>query len=324
MRAEDLFPPAAVRRVDDLAELAARINAEHAAGEHATRKGLEHFHACGLALLGAKERCGHGGWLPWLKNNCPGVGERKARRYMELAKSDAASDLEAEWRRICGHGTPAAPVAPAAAPTAAELRQALWVRQWAECGVKPAATTTQEMRDRYEEALGVLPADLRPADDDGWNRALYRLLAEKAAGHLIRTGHQLPCPGDLDPWRRDGRSTEKNRIKCWEWSVMREAGGFLDWCAKAGIRKMWKKKYLVGFRLPGKPFPGAKEALRRHLNWPDERPFPDEEAARILGVDTADLPSALHDYTIGHFHTFFDLKMLDDDELAALGEASSA
>jgi hypothetical protein len=47
-----------VRQADDLAELAGRINAEHEAGERATRKGLEHFRAAGEALLKAKKQCG--------------------------------------------------------------------------------------------------------------------------------------------------------------------------------------------------------------------------------------------------------------------------
>jgi hypothetical protein len=97
-----------VPSTQDLAALACEINAEHDAGQAATRKGLDHYRAARKALLRAKEICGHGGWLRWLAENCPRISDRQARRYMELAKSDVTTDLpleeqEAEWRRICGN-----------------------------------------------------------------------------------------------------------------------------------------------------------------------------------------------------------------------------
>src|SRR5262249_27309324 len=95
-------PPAAVRAVEDLVALAAEINAEHQAGEEATRRGLEHYHRAGLKLLEAKKRCGHGNWLPWLKKHCPGIPERTARRYMRFAESATVADsAEAAWLEAC-------------------------------------------------------------------------------------------------------------------------------------------------------------------------------------------------------------------------------
>jgi ParB family chromosome partitioning protein len=88
---------------EELAALAAQINAEHAAGERAARRGMAHFRAAGLALLKAKAACGHGRWLPWLKANVQ-CSQRRAQRYMALAKCEAASDLEDQWRVISGHG----------------------------------------------------------------------------------------------------------------------------------------------------------------------------------------------------------------------------
>jgi hypothetical protein len=99
---KDLHPPAAVRAVNDLAELAHQINAEHAAGEQAAREGLEHFRAAGEALVKAKAQCGHGKWLPWLKKNIK-CGDRQARRYMALAKLDVTSDLESQWQVLSGN-----------------------------------------------------------------------------------------------------------------------------------------------------------------------------------------------------------------------------
>jgi ParB family chromosome partitioning protein len=82
----------------NLGELAARINAEHQAGEKALREGLEHFRVVGEMLLQAKNRCGHGRWLRWVAENLC-FGDRQARKYMRLArkwgklKSELGSDL---------------------------------------------------------------------------------------------------------------------------------------------------------------------------------------------------------------------------------------
>ncbi len=84
--------PAAVRSVDDLAALAQAINAAHHAGEESTRRGLEHFRAAGEALLKAKERCGHGNWLAWLKANVK-FSRMNATRYMRVAN---------EWSKCNG------------------------------------------------------------------------------------------------------------------------------------------------------------------------------------------------------------------------------
>jgi protein gp37 len=82
-----LFPlpvAAEVRPAEDLAELAAAINADHEAGEAATRKGLERFRAAGEKLTRAKAQCGHGKWLPWLKKNVQ-FEVRTAQTYMRVA-----------------------------------------------------------------------------------------------------------------------------------------------------------------------------------------------------------------------------------------------
>src|SRR5256885_15565240 len=79
-------PPAMVRSAVDLAALAAQINAAHQAGEEATRRGILEFKKAGDALLKAKEACGHGQWLPWLKKHVK-FSARTARRYMRLASA---------------------------------------------------------------------------------------------------------------------------------------------------------------------------------------------------------------------------------------------
>jgi hypothetical protein len=89
-----------------LAKLAERINLAHKRGQASGRKMLQEYRIAGEALLEAKEQVAHGQWLNWLKENCPNVGERQARRYMELAKTDVTTDLEEQenrWRAICGN-----------------------------------------------------------------------------------------------------------------------------------------------------------------------------------------------------------------------------
>jgi N6-adenosine-specific RNA methylase IME4 len=74
----------------DLAAIAAEINAEHDAGEDATRRGLEHFRRAGEKLILAKQQCGHGQWLPWLKKNVR-FSQPTAWAYMRVAK---------EWEKL--------------------------------------------------------------------------------------------------------------------------------------------------------------------------------------------------------------------------------
>jgi protein gp37 len=84
MTRELFTPPAEVRPALDLAALAARINAEHEAGERAIGQGLQHYRRAGDALLKAKAQCGHGEWLPWLKKHAR-FPQQRASEYMRLA-----------------------------------------------------------------------------------------------------------------------------------------------------------------------------------------------------------------------------------------------
>jgi hypothetical protein len=82
---------------NSLADLAARILAEHEACTAAEKRGLHHAVAAGKMLIEAKAALKHGEWLPWLRDHCH-ISERKAQRYMAIAphvvpKSDSVSDL---------------------------------------------------------------------------------------------------------------------------------------------------------------------------------------------------------------------------------------
>lgn len=75
-----------------LATLAEQIRAEHAACESSARTALRHAITAGRLLTEAKDRLGHGKWLPWLVANCAFSG-RTAQVYMRAAHH--ATELEA-------------------------------------------------------------------------------------------------------------------------------------------------------------------------------------------------------------------------------------
>ena len=84
--------------VASLVELAAAINAEHAAAERTARTALDHARAAGEKLLLAKAQVEHGQWLPWLSAHCPAVAVRTAQAYMRLAGNWGT--LEAKYATV--------------------------------------------------------------------------------------------------------------------------------------------------------------------------------------------------------------------------------
>jgi hypothetical protein len=71
---------------NSLADLAARITAEHTAVSAALSDSVRHAVAAGEMLIEAKTQVPHGQWLPWLRDNCT-MSERTAQLYMRCAKS---------------------------------------------------------------------------------------------------------------------------------------------------------------------------------------------------------------------------------------------
>ena len=67
-------------------DLAAQINAEHAAAHADARSALERARNCGALLLQAKAQTAHGAWLPWIDANLT-FGARQAQKYIRLAES---------------------------------------------------------------------------------------------------------------------------------------------------------------------------------------------------------------------------------------------
>lgn len=47
----------------------------------------------GFDLIEAKKACSHGHWLEWLAENCPGISEVTARRYMRVAERSREIDF---------------------------------------------------------------------------------------------------------------------------------------------------------------------------------------------------------------------------------------
>jgi hypothetical protein len=80
-----------------LADLAARIRAEHEAAEAALKRGAEHAMNAGDLLIEVKAQLKHGQWLPWLAEHCD-ISERTAQLYMRLAR--ARPEIEANAQRV--------------------------------------------------------------------------------------------------------------------------------------------------------------------------------------------------------------------------------
>src|SRR5215831_1048294 len=77
--------PADIVASNSLADLAARIRAEHEKVVLALKRGVERAIAAGDLLIEAKALLKHGQWLPWLRDDV-GIPARTATRYMELAR----------------------------------------------------------------------------------------------------------------------------------------------------------------------------------------------------------------------------------------------
>jgi hypothetical protein len=82
----------AITKIDasnSLADLAARIVVEHQAVSTALKDSVRHAITAGELLVEAKDKVGHGNWLPWLRDHCT-ISERTAQLYMRCAKNREA------------------------------------------------------------------------------------------------------------------------------------------------------------------------------------------------------------------------------------------
>lgn len=81
---------------DSLAEIASRITTAVARAEDSARSACAYALEAGSLLLRAKEKVGHGDWLPWLTKHIT-LAPRTCRAYMQLASK--VSVLPAEERQ---------------------------------------------------------------------------------------------------------------------------------------------------------------------------------------------------------------------------------
>ena len=86
-------------RSNSLADLAARIRAEHEASAGALQRGFEHAVNAGRLLIEAKAKVGHGQWLPWLAEHCQ-MRERTCQAYMKVARAFDALGDDSKAQRV--------------------------------------------------------------------------------------------------------------------------------------------------------------------------------------------------------------------------------
>jgi hypothetical protein len=72
-------------------------------GDLHVKGAIYRYRRAGQLLTIAQEKVGHGNWKKWCSKNK--IHERRARRYMALARADVTSDLEAQWRIISGNAS---------------------------------------------------------------------------------------------------------------------------------------------------------------------------------------------------------------------------
>jgi hypothetical protein len=77
--------PALVRAAESVADLAAEANAQHELGQAASERSVEHYRACGEALLKIKGQCGHGKYLKALAHYAR-FSRQSAAKYVRLAR----------------------------------------------------------------------------------------------------------------------------------------------------------------------------------------------------------------------------------------------
>lgn len=291
-------PPAAVRPADDLADLAAAINAEVQAGDQSSRRGVEHYRAAGLKLIEAKRRCGHGAWLGWLRANVR-VSQQHASRYMRLAKLPTVSDLEVAWAAITGraddddeHVITEAPAPAVPASTSAggwgDDEDEGEVCKFDDRGrIVPA-----DMDDIDAGRAFTLPAEvafLEGEQPDGEVAELLHAAAaasEPAAGRLGKPGEFLT----IDDWRRMGGAERAAALAADDGRRFNDQGdndniewALWSWNPVTGCEHNCPYCYArdIATRFYAPQFAPALWPARLHA--PRNTPFPAEKAAAWMG-----------------------------------------
>ncbi len=82
---DNIARPINANEGNQLAHLAAEINAAHEQARQCFHRGFEHARRAGSLLIEAKTKVPHGTWKVWLKDNFP-ASERSAQAYMRAAR----------------------------------------------------------------------------------------------------------------------------------------------------------------------------------------------------------------------------------------------
>lgn len=78
--------PQAIALLND-EQLTAILNTEGDLAFCAASEALQRARKAGVYLLEQKRRIKHGGWLPWIAENCPRISDRTAQVWMKIAKN---------------------------------------------------------------------------------------------------------------------------------------------------------------------------------------------------------------------------------------------
>src|SRR5205823_6159974 len=108
------------------------------------RRAAKHARKAGGLLLKAKAQVAHGGWLPWLKDNCQ-LADRTSQLYMQIAR---------HWRTLRAHPQFDADIPLSHLPALLEHRQG---DQETNAGAKHplAQKTTRPDKSNTKTPLGV-------------------------------------------------------------------------------------------------------------------------------------------------------------------------
>ena len=90
---DSVSTPAVLRPLADLGSL---INNYHDQAIGLANSSIEAALNCGHTLIEAKSQLPHGRWIPWLRGNCPRLGERQMQKYMRLANNWALIEARRE------------------------------------------------------------------------------------------------------------------------------------------------------------------------------------------------------------------------------------
>jgi hypothetical protein len=172
---------------NSLADLAARIRAEHEATAVALQRSVAHAMAAGDLLIEAKAQLKHGQWLPWLRDHCA-MSERTAQLYMRCAKNRTAIEEQAK------SATDVADL------TMNEAAAVLMLT----CNMRKLINFAREMEHLSGEELieHCIAEGVSLIVDYGYDIFAGRSDAEKLEWHWF--GAFLSYDGDAGRWRRDG------------------------------------------------------------------------------------------------------------------------